>query len=181
MRLLDQHVTLVSAHFDCPVCDGKQHIPHDIRSAGGNARLVGALADGLNIEYNSIVDRVQCAGNGVKVHAGGRVYDGDLSPLKCPGGSCRNTPDGSQISAVPDRCSGAEDTVAQTGDAVLVTAPVGVLKKGTITFDPPLPPHKQAAISRMGFGLLNKVARRSTPQLKRVTNLRHSLVLSTRL
>ena len=44
-----------------------------------------------------------------------------------------------------------------TGDAVLVTVPVGVLQKGTIAFEPVLPPHKQAAISRMGFGLLNKV------------------------
>ena len=47
-------------------------------TAGGNARLVEALADGLHIEYNSIVDRVQYAGSGVKVHAGGRVYDGVL-------------------------------------------------------------------------------------------------------
>ena len=54
---------------------------------------------------------------------------------------------------------GLEHTVARAGDAVLVTVPVGVLKKGTIAFDPPLPPHKQAAIDRMGFGLLNKVTR----------------------
>ena len=38
-----------------------------------------------------------------------------------------------------------------------MTVPVGVLKRGTIAFDPPLPPDKQDAISRMGFGLLNKV------------------------
>ena len=55
-------------------------------------------------------------------------------------------------------CAGAEDTASAPGDAVLVTVPVGVLKKGTILFEPPLPPHKQAAISRMGFGLLNKVS-----------------------
>ena len=48
--------------------------------AGGNARLVEALADGLPIVYNSVVDRVQYAGNGVKVHAGGRIYEGENVP-----------------------------------------------------------------------------------------------------
>nr|POE49524.1 lysine-specific histone demethylase 1a [Quercus suber] len=42
-------------------------------------------------------------------------------------------------------------------DEVVVTAPLGVLKAKTIDFDPPLPQWKQSAISRMGFGLLNKV------------------------
>jgi lysine-specific histone demethylase 1 len=40
---------------------------------------------------------------------------------------------------------------------VLVTAPLGVLKKGAISFNPPLPQAKQAAISRLGFGVLNKL------------------------
>lgn len=43
------------------------------------------------------------------------------------------------------------------GDAVLVTVPMGVLKKGTITFEPLLPARKRDVIERMGFGLLNKV------------------------
>jgi hypothetical protein len=42
------------------------------------------------------------------------------------------------------------------GDAVLVTAPLGVLKEGSIDFDPPLPQRKADAIQRMGFGVLNK-------------------------
>ncbi|EME44257.1 hypothetical protein DOTSEDRAFT_88470 [Dothistroma septosporum NZE10] len=42
-------------------------------------------------------------------------------------------------------------------DQVVLTAPLGVLKSGTIDFDPPLPRWKQGAIDRMGFGLLNKV------------------------
>ena len=41
---------------------------------------------------------------------------------------------------------------------VLVTVPLGVLKKGSIKFNPELPPQKQDAIKRLGFGLLNKVA-----------------------
>ena len=44
-----------------------------------------------------------------------------------------------------------------TADAVLVTVPLGVLKAGTITFDPPLPEPKLAAIDRLGMGVLDKV------------------------
>ena len=40
--------------------------------------------------------------------------------------------------------------------AVLVTASLGVLKAGTISFAPPLPNWKQDAIDHMGFGVMNK-------------------------
>jgi lysine-specific histone demethylase 1 len=43
-------------------------------------------------------------------------------------------------------------------DMVLCTVPLGVLKSGSIVFDPELPEQKLAAIQRLGFGLLNKVA-----------------------
>ncbi|AUX42265.1 hypothetical protein SOCE26_036950 [Sorangium cellulosum] len=43
-------------------------------------------------------------------------------------------------------------------DKVLVTLPLGVLKHGSVTFDPPLPEPKQTAIKRLGFGTLNKIA-----------------------
>jgi monoamine oxidase len=42
-------------------------------------------------------------------------------------------------------------------DAVVVTVPLGVLKAGTIAFEPALPSWKQEAIHRLGFGDLNKV------------------------
>ncbi|XP_020214682.1 lysine-specific histone demethylase 1 homolog 2 [Cajanus cajan] len=51
----------------------------------------------------------------------------------------------------------AGDQVFQA-DIVLCTAPLGVLKKKAISFEPELPARKLAAIERMGFGLLNKVA-----------------------
>lgn len=44
------------------------------------------------------------------------------------------------------------------GDVVLCTFPLGVLKKDSIEFVPPLPIEKQDAIRRLGFGVLNKVA-----------------------
>ncbi len=46
---------------------------------------------------------------------------------------------------------------AENFDAVLVTVPLGVLKSGDITYNPPLPKKKQSAIDRLGMGLLDKV------------------------
>ncbi len=43
-------------------------------------------------------------------------------------------------------------------DRVLVTLPLGVLKHGSVAFEPPLPPAKQTAVERLGFGVLNKIA-----------------------
>lgn len=43
-------------------------------------------------------------------------------------------------------------------DQVVLTTPLGVLKSGSIKFEPPLPDWKQDVIERMGFGLLNKVS-----------------------
>ncbi|MEZ5844434.1 MAG: FAD-dependent oxidoreductase [Hyphomicrobiaceae bacterium] len=42
-------------------------------------------------------------------------------------------------------------------DRVIVTLPLGVLKAGTVSFDPPLPEAKAGAIDRLGFGTLSKV------------------------
>lgn len=50
--------------------------------------------------------------------------------------------------------NGLESTV--TAKTVLVTVSLGVLKSGSITFTPRLPPSKQEAIDSMGWGLLNK-------------------------
>ena len=50
------------------------------------------------------------------------------------------------------------DQGTELGSHVLVTVPLGVLKAGSISFDPPLAPEHQAAIDRMGFGAFEKVA-----------------------
>lgn len=42
-------------------------------------------------------------------------------------------------------------------EAVLITLPLGVLKSNTVTFSPPLPSSKQAAINRLSMGVLDKV------------------------
>jgi lysine-specific histone demethylase 1 len=43
------------------------------------------------------------------------------------------------------------------GDCIVVTVSLGVLKASSIQFEPALPHHKMRAISRLGFGLLDKV------------------------
>lgn len=45
-------------------------------------------------------------------------------------------------------------------DRAIITVPLGVLKQGSIAFDPPLPQSKQAAIENVGMGLLDKVCLR---------------------
>ena len=56
--------------------------------------------------------------------------------------------------AVRVECNNGEIFAA---DRAVITAPLGVLKSGAITFQPPLPDWKEGVIERMGFGLLNKV------------------------
>ena len=48
-------------------------------------------------------------------------------------------------------------TGAVDAGRVIVTVPLGVLKSGTIAFEPPLPATKRRAIERLGFGLLDKI------------------------
>lgn len=45
-------------------------------------------------------------------------------------------------------------------DAAIITVPLGVLKSGSIKFEPALPDAKLAAIEAIGFGLLDKVCLR---------------------
>nr|WP_256386637.1 NAD(P)/FAD-dependent oxidoreductase [Hydrocoleum sp. CS-953] len=52
---------------------------------------------------------------------------------------------------------GFEKINNQSFDAVLVTVPLGVLKKGDIKFHPVLPKNKQRAIYRLGMGTLDKI------------------------
>ncbi|MGB1252501.1 MAG: flavin monoamine oxidase family protein [Candidatus Promineifilaceae bacterium] len=42
-------------------------------------------------------------------------------------------------------------------DRVIITLPIGVLKQGSVTFDPPLPAEKQTAIEALGAGVMNKL------------------------
>lgn len=49
------------------------------------------------------------------------------------------------------------DTHCFHADAVVVTVPLGVLKRpDALRFRPPLPARKRGAIQRIGFGCMNK-------------------------
>ncbi|MEZ5218007.1 MAG: FAD-dependent oxidoreductase [Ilumatobacteraceae bacterium] len=64
------------------------------------------------------------------------------------------------VSAITVRDGRVSLTVDDTPidvDAVVVTVPLGVLKAGTIEFDPPLPGTHLAAIDALGFGVLDKL------------------------
>ncbi|CCJ31580.1 unnamed protein product [Pneumocystis jirovecii] len=50
-----------------------------------------------------------------------------------------------------------EDGTMFNADKVIITVPLGVLKKSCIQFNPPLPEWKTQSIRRLNFGLLNKV------------------------
>ncbi|KAG6011515.1 hypothetical protein E4U43_008260 [Claviceps pusilla] len=51
----------------------------------------------------------------------------------------------------------SEDGSIVEADNVVCTIPLGVLKQGSVTFEPSLPDWKMGAIERLGFGVLNKV------------------------
>ncbi|MEL6201289.1 MAG: FAD-dependent oxidoreductase [Pseudomonadota bacterium] len=63
-----------------------------------------------------------------------------------------------RVAERPDAVELSDDNnISHTFDVIIVTVPLGVLKRGDITFDPPLPQRKQAAIDDLGFGLLDKL------------------------
>lgn len=51
----------------------------------------------------------------------------------------------------------ANDDTVKYCRQVIITVPLGCLKRNTIKFEPPLPDWKRQAIEQMGFGLLNKL------------------------
>jgi len=67
---------------------------------------------------------------------------------------------GSPVGSVSYSATGVSlqtDGRSVEADYVLVTVPLGVLKAGDISFNPPLPDRKRKAIDALGMGLLNKV------------------------
>lgn len=95
---------------------------------GGYSTVVEALGKELLVHYNHVVTDISYG-----------FKDSDLSD-----GHPRvkvSTSNGSEFS----------------GDAVLITVPLGCLKAESIKFSPPLPQWKYSAIQRLGFGVLNKV------------------------
>ncbi|VFQ81911.1 unnamed protein product [Cuscuta campestris] len=96
---------------------------------GGYSTVVESLGKGLQIHLNHVVTDI--------------VYDME-------GSAGSNT----LINKVKVSTSNGNEF---SGDAVLITVPLGCLKAGSLNFTPPLPHWKSLSIQRLGFGVLNKV------------------------
>jgi polyamine oxidase len=68
------------------------------------------------------------------------------------------------------------DGTSEEGSHVVVTVPLGVLKRGAPRFDPVLPPDRRAAIGRLGFGRYEKVALRFDEPFWRAAGVPHVLI-----
>lgn len=119
----------------------------------------------MNVQHNAGagIDEINLA-----AYARDRDYDG--ADLLFPGGYAqlfRGAADGVKLNLgwIVRRISygsvgvvvEAVDGETETFDAVVVTVPLGVLKRRRIAFDPPLPAKKQNAVDRLGMGVLDKV------------------------
>jgi polyamine oxidase len=82
---------------------------------------------------------------------------------------------GVALSAGGVRVRGADGT-SEEGSHVVVTVPLGVLKRGAPRFSPALPPDRLAAIGRLGFGRFEKVALRFDEPFWRDAGFPHLMV-----
>ncbi|MBA0710997.1 hypothetical protein Golax_010235, partial [Gossypium laxum] len=96
---------------------------------GGYSTVVESLGEGLLIHLNHVVTNISYSPKGLGVD------NSHHRQVKV------STSNGSEFS----------------GDAVLITVPLGCLKAGAIKFSPPLPQWKHSSIQQLGFGVLNKV------------------------
>jgi monoamine oxidase len=68
------------------------------------------------------------------------------------------------------------DGTSEEGSHVVVTVPLGVLKRDVPRFSPALPPDRLAAIERLGFGRYEKVALRFDEPFWRAAGLPHAMI-----
>ena len=71
------------------------------------------------------------------------------------------------------------DGSVETGSHVVVTVPLGVLKRGAPRFDPPLPAPVQAAVDALGFGRYEKIALRFETAFWRQDGISHLMVFAS--
>lgn len=77
---------------------------------------------------------------------------GDRVLLKAPVTEIHRSAPGVQLYAYHNG-----EAITVQARAAIVTVPIGVLHEGGIRFDPPLPPHKRAAVDAIGMGPVIKV------------------------
>ena len=104
----------------------------------GYRSVVGALASGLDVRFNTEVVSVEVGAGGIRA--------------TCADGS------------------------VEAGSHVIVTVPLGVLKRGSPHFDPPLPAPVQRAVDALGFGRYEKIALRFESAFWRDDGISHLIV-----
>ncbi len=130
-------------------------------SASDRAQLAFYLTTEVEDEYGADADQLSAGTFDKGTYAGGDqdvITDGyDALPKLLADGLAieLNTP----VTAIVQRDDAVvvrtKDRLFQ-GPAAIVTVPLGVLKSGAITFDPPLPDGHARAIDALGFGVLSK-------------------------
>ena len=88
---------------------------------------------------------------------------------------CNTEVDAVEVGADGVRVAGADGSV-EAGSHVIVTVPLGVLKRGRPRFEPPLPTPVQGAIEALGFGRYEKIALRFESAFWRDDGVSHLIV-----
>ncbi len=141
-----------------------------LQARGLDGRLAQITRDALNWMMGAGVtgnhpDQISLRGAGVyELHDGGNGIVvggyGKLVERLAKGLDVRTS---STVLAIHHRETGATVQMQDaelSADRVIVTIPLGVLKSGGITFDPPLPERQTHAIQRLGMKSLEKVVLR---------------------
>lgn len=130
-------------------------------SASDRAQLAFYLTTEVEDEYAADADQLSAGAFDNGDYAGGEqdvITNGyDALPKSLADGLTieLNTP----VTAIVHRDDAVvmrTERKALRGSAAIVTVPLGVLKAGAITFDPPLPEGHARAVSALGFGVLSK-------------------------
>ena len=126
---------------------------------GGYGALLHKLAAGIEVRYHSPVVAIESRDDGSAGSAGELIRVVTMDEVHY---GTRLEHEERRLLASPAALTPLLPLQVHKAEAVIVTVPLGVLKRtpdeGGIRFEPPLPPAHLSAISRLGFGLLNKVA-----------------------
>jgi monoamine oxidase len=149
---------------DLPLRDAVERL-HDWRvlSDGQRAAMRAAIYRNVELEYAADWGALSAR----HFDAGDAFGGGDALILPGYDGLARHAAQGldirlgARVARITATAGGVILTMADGGtvaaDAVVCTLPLGVLQAGTVTFDPPLSAERQAALDRLGMGLLNKL------------------------
>eukprot|EP01116_Phalansterium_solitarium_P025099 TRINITY_DN9436_c0_g1_i2.p1 TRINITY_DN9436_c0_g1~~TRINITY_DN9436_c0_g1_i2.p1 ORF type:complete len:388 (+),score=82.30 TRINITY_DN9436_c0_g1_i2:864-2027(+) len=122
------------------------HLTEKLRARDNVTVLLGRAVD--NITFDVATGKVVISGS--TVSNASEPFREVTKLSSCPLELSRPT--------VPDVPRAVTGRFSIEAGAAVVTLPLGVLQAGRVSFDPPLPEDKVAAIKRMGMGVIEKVA-----------------------